>query len=174
MRTRMDAVMSAILTLAAVAVATALVRREFFPDPGRLSAPNYALTFVPGWEKLLVAGIQSGKADAPIKLIEFTDLECPFCRQFHTTVRAAQRKYANRVSHVFVHYPIAGHRFARLAARASECANDQGDFTTFIDVVFAKQDSLGLKPWAEYAREGGVSDSARFARCIADTSVVSQ
>ena len=42
----------------------------------------------------------------------------------------------------------------------------------FASVAFAKQDSLGLKPWQSYATEAGIADTARFARCVLSTSPV--
>jgi protein-disulfide isomerase len=164
---------TALLTLAALAIAVSAVRREFFPTASaqRVAAES-GPTFVDGWEKLTSVGIHTGARDAPIKIIEFTDLECPFCRVFHHSLRAIGDKYGATVAHVFIHYPIATHRFARPAARAAECANDQGRFSSFIDVVFNKQDSLGLKTWTSYAQEAGLLDTVRFVSCIAHTATI--
>ena len=87
-------------------------------------------------------------------------------------VRRAEKKYGDRVSHTFIHYPVLSHRFALSAGRAAECANNQDKFAAFVDVIFAKQDSLGLKTWIEYAREAGVSDTARFSSCSLDTAPI--
>jgi protein-disulfide isomerase len=64
------------------------------------------------------------------------------------------------------------HRFSYPAARASECAAAQGRFKEFYDLVFAQQDSLGLKPFDRFAKESGVVDSAAFKRCNALTTPV--
>ena len=38
-----------------------------------------------------------GRPDAPVTLVEFTDLECPFCRQFHvTTFEEIRRNFIDR------------------------------------------------------------------------------
>ena len=76
-----------------------------------------------------------------------------------------QAKYGDSVAVVFIDYPSPRHRFARPAAQASECADQQGRFRAFHDVVYEKQDSIGLKSWTSYAAEAGVPDTSRFGRC---------
>lgn len=71
---------------------------------------------------------------------------------------------------VFVHFPLTKHRFAVQAAQAAECASARGHFAGFIDAVYAKQDSLGLKSWGSYAREAGIADTAAITRCARDPS----
>jgi protein-disulfide isomerase len=73
-----------------------------------------------------------------------------------------------------VHFPLPQHRFARPAARAAECAHDQGLFDKFQDLVYSKQDSLGLKSWISYAEEARVPELRRFERCVADTARVAR
>ena len=58
------------------------------------------------------------------------------------------------------------HRFARKAAQASECADRVGKFSEFVDDVFGKQDSLGLKSWGSFGRDLGLSDTISFITCI--------
>ena len=74
---------------------------------------------------------------------------------------------------MYRHWPLTSiHRFAYPAARAAECAGRQGRFEAFHDLVYAKQESLGLKTFAEFARESGVSNLRAFASCIATTTSV--
>jgi protein-disulfide isomerase len=61
------------------------------------------------------------------------------------------------------------HRFAKLSGVAAECAAEQARFTEMQEVLFAKQDSLGLKPWSEYATDAKVGDLSRFTECMADS-----
>jgi protein-disulfide isomerase len=110
-----------------------------------------------------------------VKIAEFADFECPACKHFESTLKSVLASYpANRVSLVFVHFPLRQHRFASIAARAAECAAPGGRFATFHDLLFAKQDSLGLKSWGSFGFEVGIRDSARFSRCVAGTEVVSR
>src|SRR6059058_676355 len=59
-----------------------------------------------------------GRNDAPVTMVEFTDLECPFCRTFHTgTFERIKRDF-----------PLDFHANARPAALAVRCAGEQGKF----------------------------------------------
>jgi len=115
-------------------------------------------------------GVMVGDSAARVKIIEFSDLECPVCRRFQQTVRVVQAKYPKDVAVVFVHFPLPMHRFARPAARAGECAGNQ--FAAFVNLVYRKQDSLGLKPWTSYATEAGIRDTVPFAACVHATDPV--
>jgi protein-disulfide isomerase len=66
-----------------------------------------------------------------------------------------------------VHFPLRSHRLALPAARAAECAAEQGAFEEMHRTLFARQDSLGLKSWGSYAAEAGIPDTARFLECTA-------
>jgi protein-disulfide isomerase len=105
-------------------------------------------------------------------VVEFSDLECPFCRKFHSTLREARQTWGDSVAYTFIHYPLDFHKNAYAAARAAECAHSQGRFEQFLDIVFAKQDSMGRIPWSSLAREAAVPDPEGFAVCIADSASV--
>jgi protein-disulfide isomerase len=83
-----------------------------------------------------------GGEDAPVVLIEFTDFECPYCSRVQGTIAQVMSRYEGKVRHVFKHLPLAMHRNARLAAEASLCAGDQGQFWEMHDWMFQNQRSL--------------------------------
>lgn len=173
MRFSLETVFTGLLTLAALTMAGTMVRREYFPSPRSAEArsarpPEY----VEGWEGILPSGIHVGAVDAPVKIVEFADLECPFCSRYHTTLANVKRQFGDSVALVFVHLPLSFHRFARPAARAVECADQAGRAMEFISVVYEKQDSLGLKPWTSYANEAGIADTMRIEACAMDVSPV--
>src|SRR5437773_2432263 len=69
-----------------------------------------------------------GREDAPVTLVEFTDVECPFCRQFHlTTFAELKENYVDtgKVRFVSRDLPLDVHRNALKAAHASRCAGAQ-------------------------------------------------
>ena len=112
----------------------------------------------------------SGAADAPVTVIEFTDLQCPYCARFaiHTFpqlrkayIDTGKLRYASR------DLPLAMHRHAVPAAVAARCAGEQGRFWEFRDAVFAGQQRLSSEPYQEFARGLGL-DLERFAACRAD------
>ncbi|MBI5732183.1 MAG: thioredoxin domain-containing protein [Candidatus Magasanikbacteria bacterium] len=92
-----------------------------------------------------------GNPNAPVKIIEFSDLECPFCKSFHPTLKEVVRDYSGKVAWVYRHFPLDSlHPKARKEAEASECANELGGnekFWAYIDRVFEVTPSNnGLDP----------------------------
>lgn len=83
-----------------------------------------------------------GNQDAAVKIVEYSDFGCPYCGQFHQTMKQVMNNYENsEVAWVYRHFPIPQlHPQAPRLARASECVADLegGDaFWTFADEVFA-------------------------------------
>lgn len=75
-----------------------------------------------------------GNPDAPVKVVEFADTECPFCKRFHPTMHQVIQEYgrSGQVAWVYRHFPIDEiHSKARKEATALECANELGGNTTF-------------------------------------------
>ncbi|MEA3245952.1 MAG: thioredoxin domain-containing protein [Gemmatimonadota bacterium] len=164
-----DTLSSLIVAAAAVAMAVTYMARS----PGsqtRTVAPVY----VNEWKALADSGSIIGDAAATIKIISFSDFECPFCATFSNTLRATRQRYGSSIAVVLFHTPIAGHKHAVSAARAADCAKRAGRFDQMVEVLFMKRDSLGIKPWSGFAREAGITDSQAFAGCIRTTAPFSQ
>ena len=81
-----------------------------------------------------------GSIDAPVALIEYSDLECPFCKRFHPTVQEALRQYGDQMAWAYRHFPLESiHTSARPLAEGSECAAQLGGndkFWEYVDYVF--------------------------------------
>lgn len=113
-----------------------------------------------------------GNPDAAVKIIEFSDLECPFCKQFQTTMEQVSLAYGNKIAWIYRHYPIAQlHSRAQHEAVASECATEQGGndmFWKYIDGIFQitpsnnKLDPVQLNAVAEKL---GL-DTQKFDACL--------
>jgi protein-disulfide isomerase len=173
MNERLEGVLSAVLVLVALAVATTFVHREFFAGPrDTASVVAQPPQRVDNWKELLDNSVVLGDPAAQVTLVELADLECPFCKRLNESVLSIRRRFGHRVAFGFVHFPLDMHRFARPAARAAECANALGRFEQFVNVVYDKQDSLGLKTWLSYARDAGIRDTNRFQRCVGATTPV--
>lgn len=89
-----------------------------------------------------------GKANAKVTIVEFSDLQCLFCRRFwKDTLPQIKKDYIDKglVKFVFRQYPLPPelHPAARPLAEASECASDQGKFWEFHDKVFEEQAKQG-------------------------------
>ena len=120
--------------------------------------------------KVDVAGMQVlGRADAPLTLVEFTDLECPYCRAFHVgTFERLKREYIDTGKLRFFSrdFPLDFHPNARPAALAVRCAGEQGKFWEMRHVVTLNANALSRDLYDRLARELGL-DADRFSACIA-------
>jgi len=68
-----------------------------------------------------------GDKNAPVKIVEFSDTECPFCKRFHTTMQQVVKDNNGQVAWVYRHFPLDQlHSKARKEAEATECAAELG------------------------------------------------
>ncbi len=175
MRERLERLLTAILSVAAILMAVVVVHRELSGATRSASAgTDSAPTYVPTWRDMLPAGRVIGDTTAKVKIVTFSDLECPFCKGLYKEELELQRKNPAQVAIVFIHFPLPGHRFALPAARAAECANDLGRFEQFVEIAYEKQDSLGLVSWGSLADEAGIRDTVRFSQCTKASSNIHQ
>jgi len=115
-----------------------------------------------------------GNPDASITIVEFSDLECPFCALIHPTLKRIVKENED-IKWVFRHFPLSTiHSRALSAAVASECIARLGtndNFWTFTDEAFANQRKLGDTWYREMALSFGI-DSGAFAGCVNGKGVV--
>lgn len=124
-----------------------------------------------------------GNKNAKVAIIEYSDLECPFCKSFHPTVNDILQTYGDKVKWVYRHFPLSFHANAQKEAEASECVAQLGGndaFWNFVDKLFERTTSNGtgfaLDKLGPLAAEIGVNqtqfqsclDSAKFAQKVAD------
>ncbi len=116
-----------------------------------------------------------GDEDAPILWIEYSDLECPFCKRLHDSgaISNLEKKYGDKLAFVFKHYPLPFHSTALPAAEAAECVGDIGGsdkYYAFINGVFAKGtpsqeviDAVVKEIGLDTAKIKACADSKKFA-----------
>lgn len=98
---------------------------------------------ISGASKLVRKNIQTGvgyvrgSQSAKVKVVVFSDFECPYCVRAVPTEKALMEKYGNSISFEFRHNPLPFHANAQKAAEATECAGEQGKFWEMHDVIFA-------------------------------------
>ncbi len=118
-----------------------------------------------------------GALGAPVTVIEYSDLECPYCKVFHNTMNEALAAYNGgeevKLAWVFRHFPLDSlHSKARAEAAAAECAGELGGskmFWTYIDKIFAvtpSNDGLDSSLLPVLAQEIGL-DRGAFEKCQA-------
>lgn len=114
-----------------------------------------------------------GNASSSVDFVEFSDFQCPACKAAEPTVKSLIEQYGDRVKFVYKHFPLTNiHPNAQKAAEASECAADQGKFWEFHDILFEKQDALGVGSLKKYAADFGL-DAEAFNACL-DSGAMAQ
>lgn len=115
-----------------------------------------------------------GNPNASIKLIEYADLECPYCKVFNTTMHQVMDYYGStgNVAWVFRSFPLAQiHSKAPKEAQAAECAASQGGdaaFFKYIDDIYAitpSENNLDLAELPKIAQQDGL-DVTKFNQCL--------
>lgn len=113
-----------------------------------------------------------GNKNAKITLVEYSDLECPFCKRFHPTMQDLMKTYGDKIRWVYRHFPLSFHANAQKESEATECVAELGGddaFWDYVDKMFEKTTSNGtgfaLDQLGPLAAEVGVNQSA-FQSCL--------
>lgn len=131
--------------------------------------------------KINVAGRPvRGNPNAKVTIVNYDDLQCPFCSRMHTTLMTQiLPEYGDRIKIVYKDYPLSMHPWAKHSANNANCLADQNGsaYWEFADYVHANQKSFGngqdlTKSTAELDRialevgkKNGV-DSTKLQACI--------
>lgn len=79
----------------------------------------------------------TGNLESDIELVVFSDLECPACASAHTVNKEVEEKYSEFVKFTFKHFPLRQiHPDAAYFAEAAEAAGVQGEFFSFVDLIY--------------------------------------
>lgn len=116
-----------------------------------------------------------GPEGAPVTVTVFSDFQCPYCADMATLLRHHVLPLVDpgKVRLVFRHFPLPMHNWAREAAEAASCAQEQGNdyFWRMHDALFELQSELSpanvIEKLAEQAESFPRFDSERFSRCVA-------
>jgi len=107
-----------------------------------------------------------GPEDAPVVMVEFSDFECPYCRQTLPVLEAIEDAYAGQIRFVYRQFPLTDiHPRAQKAAEASLCADDQGEFWAMHDLLFAEPIELEVASLKIKAEALGL-DRQAFDACL--------
>ncbi|MGH9353066.1 MAG: DsbA family protein [Terriglobia bacterium] len=135
------------------AAGQATARPPRTPQPARMRLD-------PAWRAI-------GSPDAPITMIEFTDLQCPVCRRFDAGTFAVLKKSyidTGKVRFVSRDLPLPMHQYALAAAEAARCAGDQGKFWQFREAVLTDEAPPTPDVLSRHASELGLN-LQRFQSC---------
>jgi protein-disulfide isomerase len=110
-----------------------------------------------------------GNENAPITLVEFSDYQCPYCKQWYDEVLARlMADYPDKVRFVYRDFPLASiHEEAVGAAAAARCAGEQDKYWEYHNALFDRTYGLGGESYAKYAQDLGL-DMTEFNKCISE------
>lgn len=171
-----------IAALPAFVFSDAIEDTDFFAQAGSLFRPTNGRYFfdmaaigLPVGKYLELPAVRDdsitiGSKDAKVRVVEFSDFQCPYCKTFQPELWKALEGYGDRVLFVYKQLPLTSiHRQAEPAALAAACAHEQGKFRTYADYLFRKQDEWSkrtdtqrFKDYAWYLR----LDGRAFAKCL--------
>jgi protein-disulfide isomerase len=156
-----------IAVVGASILAYSMTRKPAEPEAAAVAPPDTATAGPP-------QGYVIGKADAPVKIEEFADFECPACGRFATITEPDVRKRiidSGLANLTYYDFPIPQHRNSQGASNAAACADEQGKFWQMHDQLFGGQDQWSTeatdnpKPmFSSYAAAIGL-DAAKFGTC---------
>lgn len=113
-----------------------------------------------------------GNKNANIVLVEYSDMECPFCKRFHPTMKQVIADYGDKVKWVYRHFPLSFHANAQKEAEAAECAAKLGGndaFWKYVDAILDRTSSNGtgfaLEKLVPLAKELGLNET-KFKVCL--------
>jgi len=106
-----------------------------------------------------------GATNPVVTIVEFSDFECPFCRQVQSVIKQIVERYGRQVRLVFKHMPLEGHRNSLPAARAAYCAAEQDRFWQFHDALFSAG-NLSPPVFEQIASDLGLG-LPKFRECVA-------
>ncbi len=86
-----------------------------------------------------------GNKDAEVKIIVFSDFQCPYCGQYYEEVTKIAEEFGDQVALTYKDMPLSFHPQAIDAALAARCANEQEKFWEMADLLYANQKEWGTE-----------------------------
>jgi len=107
-----------------------------------------------------------GNPKAKVMIVEFSDFQCPYCRQVDATMKSLLAKHEGVVALAYRDMPLSSiHPMAMGAAQAGRCAAEQGKFWELHDAMFADQASLDQSGLLAKAKKLAL-DEKQFEACL--------
>jgi protein-disulfide isomerase len=109
-----------------------------------------------------------GPEDALVTMVEYTDYECTFCRRYYqSTFQTLMDEYDGKIRYFVRHFPVPSiHPGSVRAAVAATCAEEQGVFWAYHDLLFSDEADLTAGGLREHAAGVGLEED-RFDECVA-------
>ena len=132
----------------------------------RLEALSYEMVLAPPRKDLEATRLVRGPAEAPVTIMTFSDYQCPYCIRSEPVLAEVLSRYPDDVRLVHRHFPLDNiHPFARPAAEAAMCAEEQDRFWAYHDAIFARRGKLEEDSFMAIAKELEL-DLEAFETCV--------
>ena len=105
-----------------------------------------------------------GPANAPVTLLEYADYECPYCQQVQPVLEKLAEEYKGKLAFAYKDFPLPMHPNAQKAAEASRCAQLQGKYWEYHDLLVTTK-QLDLAALKSHARTLKL-DANAFDKCL--------
>lgn len=169
------------LVPAAIIIAGALIAWGVFSNGDSIQTPTENNPTEATIEMMNVSSDDHilGNPDAEVVIVEYSDLECPFCKVFHFTTKRLMEDFGKdgKLAIVFRQFPLEQlHPKAEQEAIATECAAELGGndvFWAYLDELFTNTPSnngLDLALLPTFAETVGL-DKAEFEACLVDPAM---
>jgi len=127
---------------------------------------------IAAWEQYTARGNWMGPRNAPVTIVEWGDYQCPGCRRIAPMLEALRSVYPTEVAVLYRHWPLGFRSRSYPAARAAECAADQGRFPV-MHRLLNEGTEWGQAPdvtdaFVALAERAEVSDLAAFRTCLVE------
>ena len=131
----------------------------------RAKVETFLLEPVPPSSRIGADGPSQGPANAAVTVVEYSDFQCPYCKQAAVAVKSLLQGYGSKIRFVFKHLPLSIHPDAFNAAQASVCAGEQARFWEYHDLLFSSSD-LSDSTLKKYGVQLGLNMN-EFDSCLA-------
>jgi len=95
----------------------------------------------------------NGDKNAPVTIVGFLDIQCPFSARFQTVIDQVLEAYPKQVNYAVKHFPLGFHKQAKPAAKAVLAAGEQGKYYEMLDILLKNNRGLTQEKIEEYAKE---------------------
>ena len=107
-----------------------------------------------------------GAKDAAVTLVVFSDLACPYCREYYASLEELMKTRADKVRLIWRHLPVSLNNAPSISsAVASECAGEQGKFFEYLSELYPNQDQFGPEFYLSSAEKLSLNQD-QFSTCV--------
>ncbi len=98
-----------------------------------------------------------GKKDAPVTIVKFSDLQCPYCGRVYPALKEILKTHPDKVRLIIKHFPLSFHPNARPASKMAMAANEQGKYEGMVELLYNNGADVSEAKIKEHAQTLGLN-----------------